>query len=147
MATSFADTSMQKSGQIWKHSIHPMQFASVSTNIGTQPSLFGPLRQAKTSTGQTLRQKPQALHMSSLMTTSHLPAFLVNCFFSALNSAIVLSRRPTRPGRHLTRKRSPRGSIQDVQNPRKYLLTRFGSKLRPAYKPPRADVKRNAAAG
>src|SRR5215475_2921120 len=82
---------MQKSGQIWKHSIHPMQFASVSTNIGTQPSLFGLLRQAKTSTGQILRQKPQALHMSSLMMTSHLPAFFVNCFFSALNSAIVLS--------------------------------------------------------
>jgi hypothetical protein len=40
---------MQKSGQIWKHSIHPMQFASVSTNMGTQPSLFGPLRQVKTS--------------------------------------------------------------------------------------------------
>ena len=50
-ATSFADTSIQKSGQIWKHSMHPMQFVSVSTNMGTQPSLFVPLRQAKTSTG------------------------------------------------------------------------------------------------
>src|SRR5919109_2139504 len=91
MATSLTDTSMQKSGQIWEHSMHPMQFASFSTNIGTQPSLFGLLRQAKTSTGQTLRQKPQALHMSSLITTSHLPAFFVNCFFSALNRAMVLS--------------------------------------------------------
>ena len=70
--------------------MQPMQFASVATNIGTQPSLFGPLRQAKTSTGQILRQKPQALHMSSLITTSHFPAFFVNCFFSALNSAILL---------------------------------------------------------
>jgi hypothetical protein len=31
------------------------------------------------------------LHISSLINTSHFPAFFVNCFFSALNRAIFLS--------------------------------------------------------
>src|SRR6266436_4487214 len=68
--------------------MHPMQLSSLAVYMGNQPSLFAVLRQANTSTGQTARQKPQALHMSSLMTTSHLPAGPREAFFSVLNSAM-----------------------------------------------------------
>src|SRR5438876_2332679 len=68
--------------------MHPMQFSSLATYIGNQPSLLVAVRQPKTSTGHTLRQKPQALHISSPMSTSHRPAGPLGAFFSALNSAI-----------------------------------------------------------
>jgi hypothetical protein len=48
------------------------------------------------------------------MMTSHLPAFFVNCFFSGLNSAIVLSHRYPEPGQLRMRKRSPQGPTSDV---------------------------------
>src|SRR5712692_11152739 len=73
--------------------MHPMQFASFAVYIGNQPSLLGALRQPNTSTGQTARQKPQALHICSEMTTSHLPAGPRGAIFSVLNSAIPLSPR------------------------------------------------------
>src|SRR6266513_2859310 len=50
--------------------MQPTQFSSWAVYMGNQPILFGALRYAKTSTGQTLRQKPHALHMSSPTTTS-----------------------------------------------------------------------------
>src|SRR5436853_5070406 len=68
--------------------MHPMQFSSWATYIGNQPSLLVAVRQPKTSTGHTLRQKPHALHISSPMMTSHRPAGPFGAFFSALNSAI-----------------------------------------------------------
>src|SRR6266851_743260 len=70
--------------------MHPMQFSSWATYIGNQPSLLVAVRQPKTSTGQTLRQKPHALHISSPMMTSHRPAGPLDAFFSALNSAMRL---------------------------------------------------------
>src|SRR2546425_8542877 len=69
--------------------MHPMQLSSWATYIGNHPSLLVAVRQAKTSVGQTLRQKPQALHISSPMTTSHRPAGPFGAFFSALNSAMA----------------------------------------------------------
>src|SRR5258705_13459531 len=69
--------------------MHPMQFSSWATYIGNQPSLLVAVRQPKTSTGQALRQKPHALHLSSPMMTSHRPAGPFGAFFSALNSAIL----------------------------------------------------------
>src|SRR5437773_7793218 len=69
--------------------MHPMQFSSWATYIGNQPSLLVAVRQPKTSTGQTLRQKPHALHISSPTMTSHRPAGPLDAFFSALNSAIL----------------------------------------------------------
>src|SRR3989442_13134762 len=68
--------------------MHRMQFSSWATYIGNQPSLLVAVRQPKTSTGQTLRQKPHALHISSPRMTSHRPAGPLGAFFSALNSAI-----------------------------------------------------------
>src|SRR6266700_8099911 len=76
--------------------MQPTQFCSFATNIGNQPMRLGPLRYAKTSTGQTARQKPQALHMSSVTSTSHLPAGPFDGFFSALNSGM-----PRSPGHRL----------------------------------------------
>src|SRR6266542_5312761 len=70
--------------------MHPMQFSSWATYIGNLPSLLVAVRQPKTSTGHTLRQKPHALHISSPMMTSHRPAGPFGAFFSALNSAIRL---------------------------------------------------------
>src|SRR5713101_1870873 len=83
--------------------MQPMQCSSCAVYMGNQPSLFGTVRYSKTGTGQTLMQKPHALHMSSATTTSHLPAGPFDTFFSALNSAIPflsdhftarLARRP-----------------------------------------------------
>src|SRR6058998_4114153 len=68
--------------------MQPTQLPSWATIIGNHPILFGVVRHAKTSVGHTLRQNPQALHMSSPTTTSHLPAGPRGAFFSALNSAI-----------------------------------------------------------
>src|SRR5215813_499009 len=71
--------------------MQPTQLSSWATIIGNHPILFGVVRQAKTSVGHTLRQNPQALHMSSPTTTSHFPAGPRGAFFSALNSAIRAS--------------------------------------------------------
>src|SRR5512144_2010373 len=68
--------------------MHPMQLASLAVYMANHPSRFGALRHANTSTGQTARQNPQALHMSSEMRTSHLPAGPRDAFLSALNSGI-----------------------------------------------------------
>src|SRR5262245_1858730 len=68
-----------------------MQLCSLAVYTGNQPSLFGVLRHANTSTGQTARQKPHALHMSSPTTTSHLPAGPREGFLSGLNSGILTS--------------------------------------------------------
>src|SRR5438105_13510352 len=68
--------------------MHPMQLSSWATYMGNQPGLLVGVRQPKTSVGQTLRQKPQALHISSPITTSQRPAGPLGAFFSALNSAI-----------------------------------------------------------
>jgi len=65
-----------------------MQFSSWAVYMGNHPILFGAFRYAKTSTGQTLRQKPHALHMSSPTRTSQRPAGPRGAFFSALNSAM-----------------------------------------------------------
>src|SRR6266852_4868196 len=73
--------------------MQPTQLASWATIIGNHPILFGVVRQAKTSVGQTLRQNPQALHISSPTTTSHLPAGPRGAFFSRLNSAIRIPLR------------------------------------------------------
>src|SRR6266536_1235815 len=73
--------------------MHPTQFSSFAVYMGNQPSRFGAVRHAKTSTGQTARQKPQALHISSERSTSHLPASPRDAFFSALKSAIPDSAR------------------------------------------------------
>src|SRR5438876_489029 len=54
--------------------MQPMQFSSCATYIGNHPSLLVAVRYAKTSTGQTFRQNPHALHISSPMTTSQRPA-------------------------------------------------------------------------
>src|SRR6266508_1326056 len=71
--------------------MHPMQFSSFATYIGDQPMRLACLRHAKTWTGQTARQKPHALHMSSVTITSHLPAGPFDGFFSTLNSGMRLS--------------------------------------------------------
>src|SRR5881397_1982408 len=71
--------------------MQPTQLSSWATIIGNHPILFGVVRHAKTSVGHTLRQNPQALHMSSPTTTSHLPAGPRGAFFSSLNSAIPVS--------------------------------------------------------
>src|SRR5712691_4380531 len=71
--------------------MQPTQLFSWATTIGNHPSLFGVVRHAKTSVGHTLRQNPQALHMSSPTMTSHLPAGPRGAFFSSLNSAIAIS--------------------------------------------------------
>src|SRR3989304_3405047 len=68
--------------------MQPTQFSSWATYIGNHPSLFATFRQAKTSTGQILRQNPQALHMSSEMMTSQRPAGALGAFFSSLNRGI-----------------------------------------------------------
>src|SRR5712691_12495545 len=73
--------------------MHPMQFSSFAVYMGNHPSLLGAFLQANTSTGQTARQKPQALHICSEITTSHLPAGPRGAIFSVLNSAIPLSLR------------------------------------------------------
>src|SRR5215470_2557854 len=70
--------------------MQPMQFSSCAVYIGNQPILLGAVRYAKTSTGQTARQKPHALHMSSPTTTSHRPAGPFDARFSALNSMGLL---------------------------------------------------------
>src|SRR5712664_1946951 len=69
--------------------MQPMQFSSCAVIIGNQPRRFGVVRQAKTSTGQTARQKPHALHISSPTTTSQRPAGPFGGFLSALNSGIA----------------------------------------------------------
>src|SRR2546428_7440403 len=71
--------------------MQPTQLPSWATIIGNHPILFGVVRHAKTSVGHTLRQNPQALHMSSPTTTSHLPAGPRRAFFSSLNRAIPVS--------------------------------------------------------
>src|SRR6266481_3782258 len=71
--------------------MHPTQFSSCATYMGDQPSLLVAVRYAKTSTGQTFRQNPHALHISSPITTSQRPAGPRDAFFSALNSAIQSS--------------------------------------------------------
>src|SRR6267143_3609674 len=71
--------------------MQPTQLSSWATIIGNHPILLGVVRHAKTSVGHTLRQNPQALHMSSPTTTSHLPAGPRGAFFSSLNSAIPVS--------------------------------------------------------
>src|SRR5437762_1160543 len=71
--------------------MQPTQLSSWATIIGNHPILLGVVRHAKTSVGHTLRQNPQALHMSSPTTTSHLPAGPRGAFFSSLNSAIRAS--------------------------------------------------------
>src|SRR6266446_3127152 len=83
--------------------MHPMQLSSFAVYMGNQPSLFAVLRQANTSTGQTARQKPHALHMSSLMTTSHLPAGPRDAFLSVLNNGMpgpLAGDHPARGPRH-----------------------------------------------
>src|SRR3990170_4199416 len=70
--------------------MHPTQFSSRDTQTGTQPILFGFSLQANTSTGQMLTQKLHALHMSSVRTTSHLPALPEGgSIFSSLKSAMT----------------------------------------------------------
>src|SRR3989338_1923467 len=69
--------------------MQPTQFSSWGTYIANHPILFAVFRQAKTSTGQILRQNPQALHMSSEITTSQRPAGALGAFFSSLNSGIL----------------------------------------------------------
>src|SRR6059036_1321088 len=71
--------------------MQPTQLSSWATTIGNHPILLGVVRHAKTSVGHTLRQNPQALHMSSPTTTSHFPAGPRGAFFSTLNSAIRAS--------------------------------------------------------
>src|SRR3970282_229306 len=73
-----------------------MQFSSWGTYIANHPILFAVFRQAKTSTGQILRQNPQALHMSSEMMTSQRPAGALGAFFSSLNNGMFRS-----PGHYL----------------------------------------------
>src|SRR5262245_6618407 len=68
--------------------MQPTQLASLAVYMANQPNRFGALRHANTSTGQTARQNPHALHMSSAMTTSHLPAGPREPFLSTLNSGI-----------------------------------------------------------
>src|SRR5262245_44689334 len=68
--------------------MQPTQLASLAVYMANQPSRLGALRHANTSTGQTARQNPQALHMSSATTTSHLPAGPRDAFLSALNSGM-----------------------------------------------------------
>src|SRR5574341_219690 len=69
--------------------MQPMQFSSFAVCIGNQPSLLGAVRQANTSTGHTARQQPQALHMSSPITTSDFPAGPLEASFSVLNSGLA----------------------------------------------------------
>src|SRR3970040_2860678 len=69
--------------------MQPTQFPSWATYIGNHPSLFATFRQAKTSAGQILRQNPQALHISSEITTSRRPAGALGAFFSSLNSGYL----------------------------------------------------------
>src|SRR5262245_2155826 len=68
--------------------MQPMQFSSFAVYIGNQPSLFGAVRHANTSTGHTARQNPQALHMSSVITTSQRPAGPRDGFLSTLKRGI-----------------------------------------------------------
>src|SRR5262249_3555623 len=78
--------------------MHPTQFSSFSVYMGNHPSLLGARRHANTSTGHTARQKPQALHMSSVTTTSQRPAGPREGFLSVLNSGIGHPRHDIAPG-------------------------------------------------
>jgi len=81
-----------------------MQFSSCFTYIGNHPILFVTVRYSNTGTGQTLMQKLHALHMSSPMTTSHLPAVpALGAFFSSLNSAMATILQRADGAEHISR--------------------------------------------
>src|SRR5262245_48656443 len=94
--------------------MQPTQFCSFAVNIGNHPILFGALRYANTSTGQMLRQNPQALHMSSATTTSQRPVGPFGVFFSVLNSAIA---SPIGPRRGAGGQSEPAGRRVDQRKP------------------------------
>jgi hypothetical protein len=83
--------------------------------------------------------------MSSLMMTSHLPAFFVNWLFSVLNRAIVLPNFLRRLGPTMWENHHLEGTVTTILNIYMRITSLDEGIARPAYKPQRADVKHIAS--